>query len=407
LQIPAETENVSTGSGGAVEGRLTVEEGDVPGAVFLIQPGETRVLGSAAPAHWILPDPELGARHAVVLFSPPRVFQVIDLGVSVGTRVNDRPLKPRKATEIRPKDLLRLGRHTLRVDVLGGALEAPSAPQVGGTMRYVLQVAGGDYVLGKELGSGALGRVFAATRKSDGRAVAIKALHRAVPDDSVDQARFLREGRLAMRVESPYVIEVLDVGVEREKAYLVLEQIEGPSLLELLKQGELERAETLRYGLHVARALLAASAAGVVHRDVKPANIVVADGTARLGDFGAARAVDSTTLLTAPGQALGSMAYMAPEQLESASEVCPRADLYSLGATLYHLLAKVPPFRFTSLEDLERVFHEVPPPLSELCPGLPAPVGELVDSLLAKEPQERPSSEELVQRLEAIVDPTP
>jgi eukaryotic-like serine/threonine-protein kinase len=161
-----------------------------------------------------------------------------------------------------------------------------------------------------------------------------------------------------------------------------------------LEGGPLPLPAALKVAEDIARGLDVAHRGGLVHRDIKPANILVTpQGLAKLSDFGIAKALGTLeSTLTVTGQGLGSLDYVSPEQAEDAKRVSPASDLYSLGATLYHLLAGKPPFEVKSVADLVRVFDEPPPPLRALRPDCPPEVVALVERLLEKEPDDRPPS---------------
>jgi serine/threonine-protein kinase len=170
------------------------------------------------------------------------------------------------------------------------------------------------------------------------------------------------------------------------------ELVDGPSAREVVDRGPLSVPAALWIAEDVARALVAASAAGVVHRDVKPSNVLITpEGVAKLCDFGIAKDLQSTLrTLTASGAGMGTLAYLAPEQASQAKHVDARADLYALGATLYHLLAGRPPFRPRGADALLALVEQPPPPLGAARPDCPPEVARLVHAMLAKRPEERP-----------------
>jgi len=238
------------------------------------------------------------------------------------------------------------------------------------------------------LGSGAAGKVYAARHRQSGRQVAIKSLLTAVRDDPKARERFAREGKV--RLDSPYVVQVHEARVEDGTAYLVMERVEGTSLRERLQAGPLPLPDALRIAEEVALGLAVAHRAGIVHRDIKPANLLLTpDGSTKITDFGIAKLLASNaSSLTASGQGMGTLTYVSPEQAENAKHVSPAADLYSLGATLYHLLAGRPPF-LPSPNIIMEIFEDDPPPLGTFCRDCPKGVAELVRRLLEKVPDDR------------------
>jgi serine/threonine protein kinase len=227
-------------------------------------------------------------------------------------------------------------------------------------------------------------------------------------------ARFQREGQAAARLNHRNIAAVYDLGEHREPQeygderrlpFLVLEYLRGRDLKTVLgeaRPGGLPLQDVLDYGAQVGQGLAAAHAAGVVHRDVKPANLMLlADGTVKICDFGIARIQDATTDLTREGTQPGTLAYMAPEQING-GRIDHRADLYALGATLYHLLTGRPVFAAEGVPALLAMhLTAVPAPPSTYRPGIGADVDDLVTALLAKDPRQRPSTDSLIASLTA------
>ena len=206
----------------------------------------------------------------------------------------------------------------------------------------------GRYTITGELGRGAMGVVLRGLDPTLDRPVAIKVIGLpgtgGGPTEELT-ARFLRESKLAARINHPGVVTIYDSGQDHGLLYLVMELVEGESLSHKIKRGDYPtRAEALKIVAAIADALAAAHALGVVHRDVKPANILITtDGRVKVSDFGVAKAIGDTTELTRTGMTVGSPAYMAPEQVRG-EKVDPRADLFSLGVILYELLLHRKPF---------------------------------------------------------------
>ncbi len=246
----------------------------------------------------------------------------------------------------------------------------------------------GDVRIVERHGSGAFGIVLRA-RTGDGACeVAVKALKPEHRDDREALERFAREARAMEGIGHENVVRILGVGEQRGTPYAVMEFIAGPDLATLLlREGALEPVRAVRLARGVARGLEAIHRAGVIHRDLKPHNVLVAAGDrAVIADFGVAHHAASARL-TLTGQLVGSPAYMAPEQLDE-RPVTSAADLYALGAMLYELLTGRPPFTGTdTLLTLRRIREEPHAPL----PGsAPSGLARLVDGLLAKDPARRP-----------------
>ena len=249
----------------------------------------------------------------------------------------------------------------------------------------------GRYRLGRPLGHGGMATVFAAGDEELQRPVAVKLLAESIGRDPDLRARFLREARLAARLSHPNVVRVFDAGEADGRPYIVMELVDGETVADLLaRRGRLDPAEAVALGRQAAAGLQHAHDAGLVHRDVKPQNLLLRpDGKLEIADFGIARAAE-TTRLTLAGTVLGTAAYLAPEQALG-EDVGPAADVYSLGAVLYELLAGEPPFRFESLGQLA---SERPPlrPLRELAPDVPQALEDVVMRTLARNPAYRTAS---------------
>lgn len=272
------------------------------------------------------------------------------------------------------------------------------------------QRVGGRYVLRSQLGSGGAGTVWLADDELLERAVAVKAVRmpESLPEEerAAARRRVLREARAAARLNHPGVVTVFDVFDEDECAYLVMELVRAPSLQEVVdREGPLEPTHAAELGLQLLGALEAAHAAGIVHRDVKPSNVLVRGaGSGTLTDFGIAT-VAGDSRMTATGLVLGSPDYIAPEQAREGAGQAP-ADLWGLGATLYFAVEGVPPFqRGQPLATMHAVLHEDPRPFQQA--GVLEPV---LAAMLTKDPARRPTVAEVRRRLQAASadpDPTP
>ncbi|MFE7465670.1 serine/threonine-protein kinase [Streptomyces sp. NPDC057499] len=257
----------------------------------------------------------------------------------------------------------------------------------------------GRYRLGEVLGRGGMGKVWRAHDEVLHRTVAVKeltaALYAAEADRAVLHARTQKEARAAARITHPGVVTVHDVLEYDQRPWIVMQYVDGPSLADAAKEsGEVEPREAARIGLHVLSALRAAHAAGVLHRDVKPGNVLLAkDGQVLLTDFGIA-AIEGDSTITRTGELVGSIDYLAPERVRGA-DPGPASDLWSLGATLYTAVEGGSPFRRTSpISTMQAVVAEEPPPPRRA--GALAPV---ITALLRKEPDERPSAAETERML--------
>ncbi|MBO3741072.1 serine/threonine-protein kinase [Actinoplanes flavus] len=249
---------------------------------------------------------------------------------------------------------------------------------------------GGRYRLEDRIAAGGMGEVWRATDTVLGRPVAVKMLLAGTAGEASFRRRFEHEARAMAALRHPGVAAVYDYGSTAEGAFLVMARIDGQSLDQrLTERGRLSPAETMAVVAQAGRALHAAHRAGIVHRDVTPGNLIVEpDGNVVLVDFGVARSATSQTL-TGARNVVGTACYIAPEQV-SKQVVGPAADLYALGAVAYHCLTGAPPFTGDDAVTIAlRHVSEEPPPLP---PAIPAPVRELVEQALAKDPGARAPS---------------
>jgi eukaryotic-like serine/threonine-protein kinase len=261
------------------------------------------------------------------------------------------------------------------------------------------------YELVRKIGQGGLGEVWEATDRVLDRPVAVKFILGAGGMDPAERARLLKEARAAARVAHPHIVVVHAVDVASDPPLLEMELLAGPSLAQRLQAGPLDAQEAVALALQVAGALAAAHRQGVVHRDVKPANLVFdAYGSLKVCDFGIARLREAATLAHVTSHGFGSPEYAAPEQWGD-EPVDGRADLYALGCVLFAMLTGQPPFPFTGNIGSVIARHAAapPPPPSSLRPGLPRAMDQLVAMLLAKRPGDRPTSAaEVIASLESI-----
>ncbi|MBS1241176.1 MAG: hypothetical protein H6R40_603 [Gemmatimonadetes bacterium] len=270
------------------------------------------------------------------------------------------------------------------------------------TLREQLErTLDGVYRLERELTAGGMSRVFLATELRFDRQVVLKVLAPELAA-GVNVERFRREVSLAARLQQANIVPVLDTGDVGGLPYYTMPWVEGESLAARLEtQGRLPVGEAVAILQDILRALQYAHAQGVVHRDIKPGNILLSGRTAVVTDFGIAKALSASRTqapfetLTQVGTSLGTPAYMAPEQAMGDPNTDHRADLYALGVVAYELLAGERPFSGTSPQELVRAhLITAPRPIAERAPGVPDAVASLVMQLLAKEPADRPASAE-------------
>jgi eukaryotic-like serine/threonine-protein kinase len=284
-------------------------------------------------------------------------------------------------------------------------------------LRDQLQAGlGPSYTIERELGGGGMSRVFAATETALGRRVVIK----VVPADlaaSVNIERFKREILLAANLQHPHIVPVLTAGEVDGVPYYTMPFVDGESLRERIEQGPIPIPEALNVLRDVARALAYAHERGVVHRDIKPQNVLLSGGSAAVADFGIAKALSAAGTgargataaahsgsLTQIGTAIGTPMYMAPEQAAADPSADHRADIYSFGCLAYEVLTGRPPFIESSPQKLLAAqMTERPRPITELRPDVPSALANLVMRCLEKDPDARPQTAAEVSRdLDAV-----
>ena len=295
-----------------------------------------------------------------------------------------------------------------RTAVLAGAdpelrreVEALLAREATGSTQTIVDAAAGTqlgpYKIEAPIGAGGMGEVFRATDTRLHRTVAIKILPRDKVADADRQKRFLQEARAASALNHPNIVTLYDIASDNGIDYLVMEYVPGKSLDKLIAPKGLPLAEALNYAQQIANGLAAAHAAGIVHRDMKPGNVMVtAESQVKILDFGLAKLTEHApgaegetrtqeSALTEAGTVMGTVAYMSPEQA-SARPLDHRTDIFSLGVMLYEMLAGTRPFRGKSqVETMHAIIHDPAPPLSSVPPRLQ----EILEKALEKDPRDR------------------
>ncbi len=274
--------------------------------------------------------------------------------------------------------------------------------------RLVGRVVGGCRLI-KRLGAGAMGVVYAAEQVSVSRQVAIKMLSSKAASDPEVVQRFEREAKLCAAIRHPNVVAVYDCGFEKGVNYLSMEWVDGCSFAGLIEEhGKLTWQDAAAYILQIARALEHVHGQHIIHRDIKPANVLInMNGEAKLADLGLAKQVDADggMGLTMQGVAMGSPAYMPPEQIRSAKDATPVSDLYALGASFYQAVSGKLPFDGRSAtEVMGKVLREPAPPITTHVPDLPPAIAAFIDRSLTKDPAGRLQNATLfIKELEAAV----
>jgi serine/threonine protein kinase len=260
----------------------------------------------------------------------------------------------------------------------------------------------GPYEILASLGAGGMGEVYKARDTRLDRTVAVKVLPAHVASDLNVRQRFEREARAVAALNHPHICTLYDIGSQEGTDFLVMEYLEGETLVDKFAKGALSLDQALRYGIEIADALDKAHRAGIVHRDLKPGNIMLTKSGAKLLDFGLAKTgasvVAGTALsmlpttppnLTAQGTILGTFQYMAPEQLEG-QEADARTDIFAFGAVLYEMLTGQKAFQGKGQASLiGAIMNSEPPPISNVQPVVAAALDHVVRTCLAKDPDQR------------------
>ena len=267
----------------------------------------------------------------------------------------------------------------------------------------------GPYRIGTRLGRGGMGSVYEAIDSATGETVAVKVLASHLADDPGLRARFRAEIETLKELRHPAIVQLLAFGEEDDRPYFVMELVRGRTLEQQLRSGRrFTWRETLATAVTVAKALKVAHDHGVINRDLKPSNLLVADGASpgegvKLADFGIAKLFGAVAH-TAHGNIVGTAEYMAPEQA-AGQGIDQRADLYALGLVMYAMLAGRPPFRGTQVtEVIQKQRHTPAPRVSTTVAGVPPELDTLIDRLLAKDPTDRPASALALVRLLTAID---
>jgi serine/threonine protein kinase len=252
--------------------------------------------------------------------------------------------------------------------------------------------AGGRYVVERTLGHGGMSAVYLARDAELERPVALKVLDQALALDESFARRFRREAQIAAQLAHPNIVQIYDTGEDDRRLFIVMEYVAGEGLDRVVeREGKLEPKRVAEIGVQACAALQAAHERGVVHRDVKPANLLLRpDGVLKVVDFGIARPAQATQL-TQAGTILGTLNYLAPEQA-AGEDVTHAADVYSLGVVLYELYTGRPPRRFESLAQLAGAHEEPVTPVGDVSSDVPPEAEEAVMRCLARNPGYRPSS---------------
>jgi len=321
-----------------------------------------------------------------------------------------RTLQKIRAVNLNYRDVTqRLSSVESRISMMGEGITRPSAiqrtagptpPQATEVVQMVENSTGNRYVIERELGRGGMGVVYLARDTQLDRRVALKFLGTMVDHSEEFRQRFVREAKAAAKVSHPNIVAIYDIGSQEGSAYIAMEYVEGTSLTRYLAdKGRLPLREAANLTLQICSAVHAIHEQGIVHRDIKPDNILIGrGGLIKVMDFGLAKIKDMR--LTAPGMVMGTPCYMPPEQIRG-EETDARSDIYALGLVFYELFTGKTAFSEGNV--INRQLYEMPAPPRAIVPELPESLEHIIMKCVAKKPEERfASCQELATTLRQI-----
>lgn len=395
------------------------------GEIITLADNQSVIMGRGSESNFRIPDPSISRKHCQIA-NTQRGLLIADLGSSNGTYVNGQRLANGWAP-LRPNDQVILGQNEVRVIGYEQPQQPPGYPQQPQQGSYAGQQQGAPvqqpvhgqgmpgqhpgmqqaqprpeydpnmvdgYLIQSKLGQGAFGSVYRAVRHSNNQTVALKTIKPQLVREPKDLARFFREAETGRKLVHQNITQIFDAGECRGVHYIAMEFIDGSEVSKLIDQfGRLDVGYALRVVIQIANALQHATEQGIVHRDIKPENIMITSQcVAKLVDFGLAKSFQQagSSGLTAPGEGMGTLAYMPPEQLDNALNADQRSDIYSLGATLYHMLSGSRPFNEkTTRSFIMKILNKMPPPIRQVNPTVPQELSDIIERAMAKKPEDR------------------
>jgi serine/threonine-protein kinase len=382
---------------------LTILTGPEKGRTFEYAGHDTFLVGRSKRAHFRLPPDKYASRiHFLIEANPPRC-RLLDMGSNNRTYVNKVAVEQ---AELKDGDLVKAGRTWMRVTIdapLAATLAADPPEPAGPAGDQPPSIPG--YQLGRLLGRGGMGQVFLARRLDDGAEVALKTITPATQGTAADRQRFLREAEILGHLDHPNIVAFHEMGDVGGTLFFVMEYVAGRDAGQIVREdGPPPVKRAVAWTCQVLQGLDYAHARQVVHRDIKPGNVLVTAGgeTAKLADFGLARTYHDSRLsgLTLVGTAGGTPAFMPPEQVTNFRDARPPADIYSTAATLYFLLTARHIFDMPVRVEkaLMKVINEPPVPLRDRRSDLDARLCAAVMKALAKDPEKRHADARAMRR---------
>ena len=430
-----------------MNGQLHFLNGPLAGQVVQLPPVKGIVIGRADHCEIPVRVKGVSRTHCQIDFDGED-YQLSDLGSSNGTYVNRKRIEHHR---LGPGDRIRLG--TVKIDFQFGQADATTTAtqKISGatsdtdtSVLYLCDLCGtsvdleatdseaaahfegqiycercreaasflgrqlGQYQIAEMIAHGGMGTVFRAEHEMLDRTVALKVLRKDLCVDGAAIYRFVRGARVGAQLVHPNIAQLYDVGESGGAYYIAMEYIEGPTVFKVLQSlGFNDVTQVLDVGIQIAQALAHAFEKRIVHRDVKPSNIMLAaPGVAKLTDLGIAKFMDEAGIssITESGACMGTADYMSPEHISDVRLVDHRGDIYSLGATLYHMLAGQPPFPARNIMAKLRQVRSAPPPsASRRNSKVPMALSAAIQKMMAKDPKNRfQTPQELLRALDAI-----
>ncbi|MCX6972195.1 MAG: serine/threonine-protein kinase [Verrucomicrobia bacterium] len=407
---------------------LSVTKGPAKGKVFTFTEHDTFLFGRMPDCHATFPDDTQVSRHHFILEACPPKASLRDLGSLNGTYVNGKKWGGRKKDEtpeegakhqfpvadLKDGDKITVGQTELSVMIEKGA--AHPAVQAGMKPGELSELSpdqlfaivfGGEkntglleipgYVAEKELGRGGFGAVYQARRKKDGAQVAIKVM--LSQTDATEDAvlRFKREMEVNRQLDHPYIVRFIESGSHKGAFFFVMELCDGGSLMDLFNKnrGPLTPEQLMPHALKALEGLAFAHSKGFVHRDLKPGNILIHRGVARVADFGMSKSFQMAGLsgMSMTGNTAGTPVFMPPEQIINFKYVKPVSDVFSMGATMYYLLTGAFPFDFPEKRDpMDVILNDDVVPIRKRVPSIPKPLAAAIDRAVRKKHKDRYSN---------------
>ena len=391
--------------------QLVVTQGPDTGRTFSLEDGTALLVGRGQDATAQLTDPHCSRSHFQLQVQDDQIL-LKDLGSRSGTIVNSTAVDEKR---LGPGDVIQIGQTQLRVEGPGMADQTVAISDtdiVSGSLDSMVGQKIHHYEIESVISRGATSIVFRARDTEKDRVVALKVLLPEISTDEEEMQRFIRAMKTMHPIRHPNIIRIYNAGKTGDHVWVAMEYVEGESVAAMIDRigtiGMLDWRDAFRVCIHIARALNEAFEHKIIHRNITPENILVRaeDKVAKLGDMMLAKALEGTKAeqITQPGQLIGPIPFMPPERTLGSSDVDCRADIYSLGATVYALLTGRPPVEGGSLPELiMKIRDEEPPPPKDFQLSIDDMFEGVVLRMLAKRPEDRyQEPSDLVTELERI-----